>query len=948
MSAPSIFISYSHQDEVWKDRLLTHLQVLQWQEPLDLWDDRRISAGSDWYAAIQQAMAQARVAILLISADFLASEFISAEEVPRLLARRQAEGLHIVPLLVRACAWQHVPWLSSIQSRPSDSRALAAGSDAQIDADLTALAHEIAQLLTPTPPGAWLDPAAPASPVPISLARLPSTNPTVFGREAELAQLDAAWQRPQCNVFTLVAWGGVGKTALVNKWLIGMAQDDYRGAKRVYGYSFYSQGAAEGRQASADLFMATALRDFGDPEPDAGSPWDKGARLVQRMQQQRTLLILDGLEPLQYPPGEQEGRLQDPGLQVLLRELARHNPGLCVVSTRVAADDLKTFEGTLVQRLDLEQLTPTAGEFLLRQAGVQGTPQELQQASVEFGGHALALTLLGNLLGNLLRDAHSGDVRAWRDIGPLTEELRQGGHARRVMASYASWLGPGPEVAILHLLGLFDRPAPGAALAVLRAAPVMPGLSEALFATPPRRGRRRGEPAPEPAPLSERDWQRAIIKLRHARLPAARDPQAPDTLEAHPLVREHFGAQLHAHAPAAWQAAHGRLYAFYTAQAKELPDTIEEMAPLYAAVGHGCQAERHQEVLDEVYWPRIQRGEEFFSTKKLGAFGADLAAVAQFFALPWSQPVAALTAGAQAWLLNIAGFRLRALGRLREALPPMQAGLQARIAQEHWQNAARAASNLSELALPLGDLAQAQTDAAQSVTLADRSQDAFQRMSKRATLAAALHQAGQPAQAEAAFREAETLQQERQPQYPWLDSLPDFWYCELLLSQRQVAEVQRRATQTLAWVTQAGWLLDIALDHLTLGRAALQAHLQDRRTPLTAASAHLQQAVDGLHQAGQQDELPRGLLARAALYRVQGDCPQARRDLDEALGIATRGDMGLHQADAHLEYTRLHLALDDTAKARHSLETARAMIQRMGYRRRDAEVQELEAQLAGA
>lgn len=277
----------------------------------------------------------------------------------------------------------------------------------------------------------------------------------------------------------------------------------------------------------------------------------------------------------------------------------------------------------------------------------------------------------------------------------------------------------------------------------------------------------------------------------------------------------------------------------------------------------------------------------------------------------------------------------------------MQAGLQARIAQEAWPNAAIAASNLSELALTLGDLALAQTYAAQSVTLADRSQDASTRMVNRTTLAAALHQAGQPEQAEAAFREAEALQREDQPQYPWLYSVRGFQYCELLLSQGQVAEVQRRATQTLAWVTQAGAsLLDIALDHLTLGRAALQAHLQDRRTPLTAASAHLAQAVDGLRQAGQQDSLPRGLLARAALYRVQGAFPQAQRDLDEALGIATRGDMGLHQADAHLEYARLHLALGETARARHSLETARAMVQRMGYHRRDAEVQELERQLS--
>jgi hypothetical protein len=75
-------------------------------------------------------------------------------------------------------------------------------------------------------------------------------------------------------------------------------------------------------------------------------------------------------------------------------------------------------------------------------------------------------------------------------------------------------------------------------------------------------------------------WQRAGTRLRHARLLAERDPSAPDTLDAHPLVREYFGEQLKESHPAAWQEAHRRLYAYYTAQARDLPDTIEEMAPL--------------------------------------------------------------------------------------------------------------------------------------------------------------------------------------------------------------------------------------------------------------------------------------------------------------------------------------------------------------------------------
>jgi len=203
-----------------------------------------------------------------------------------------------------------------------------------------ALLEEIRDALKSAPPTHQKEPFK------ISLAKLPSTSPDLFGRQKELEMLDKAWDNPKTNLISLVAWGGVGKTALVNVWLNQIAQSQYRGAERVYGYSFYSQGAAEGKQASADLFIATALAWFGDPEPDKGSLWDKGERLAELVKRQRTLLILDGLEPLQYPPGELEGRLKDPGLQCLLRELARHNPGLCIVTTRLLVDDLKEFVGS--------------------------------------------------------------------------------------------------------------------------------------------------------------------------------------------------------------------------------------------------------------------------------------------------------------------------------------------------------------------------------------------------------------------------------------------------------------------------------------------------------------------------------------------------------------------------------------------------------------------------
>lgn len=477
-----------------------------------------------------------------------------------------------------------------------------------------------------------------------------------------------------------------------------------------------------------------------------------------------------------------------------------------------------------------------------------------------------------------------------------------------------------------------------------------------------------------------------MSNLRDLRLLAEVDPHDPDTLDCHPLLREHFGEQLRASNIKAWREAHSRLYEYYKTHAKEQPDTLEEMAPLFAAVAHGCQAGRHQEALDDVYWRRILRGNDHFSWKKLGTFGSDLAAVSNFFEPPWRQPVAALRESDKALVLHQAGLYLLALGRLAEAAQPMQAGLEADIALSDWKNATIQASNLSELYLTLGDLAQALNYAQQSVELADRSGDAFHRMSKRTALADALHQAGRVSEAEAAFHEAEEIQKAWQPQFPLLYSLPGFRYCDLLLSQGQYQEVQSRTSQALEWAKQERILLDIALDSLSLGRAytlTLPSPLRGEGAPsagegVSQAATHLQRAMDGLRQAGYQEFITLGLLARAALHRFTGAFDKAQNDLDEAFTIATRGGMRLHEADCHLAYARLCLSnlslrgvpqggttkqsptdaagiasqttlamtpVEEKAQAREHLAAAKEMIEQIGYHRRDGEVKELEAMI---
>lgn len=183
----------------------------------------------------------------------------------------------------------------------------------------------------PAPSGGATKDETPREPE-VNVARLPVTGSQLFGREGELKALDEAWADDNTHVLGFVAWGGVGKSALVNHWLRRMARDDYRGAERVYAWSFYRQGTSE-QGVSADQFIDAALRWFGDADPTAGTPWDKGERLARLIKKQRTLLLLDGLEPLQFPPGrgQQEGALKEHTMQTLLRELAAHNPGLCVM-----------------------------------------------------------------------------------------------------------------------------------------------------------------------------------------------------------------------------------------------------------------------------------------------------------------------------------------------------------------------------------------------------------------------------------------------------------------------------------------------------------------------------------------------------------------------------------------------------------------------------------------
>jgi TIR domain len=111
---PTVFISYSHRDKEYLDRLLVHLRPLEMEQRIEVWDDTQITPGQDWQREIEGALRRASVAVLLVSPDYLASEFVVRDELPRLL--KSSQDTAIIPVVVSPCGFQRHPSLSALQA----------------------------------------------------------------------------------------------------------------------------------------------------------------------------------------------------------------------------------------------------------------------------------------------------------------------------------------------------------------------------------------------------------------------------------------------------------------------------------------------------------------------------------------------------------------------------------------------------------------------------------------------------------------------------------------------------------------------------------------------------------------------------------------------------------------------------------------------------------------
>ncbi|MEZ5931636.1 MAG: toll/interleukin-1 receptor domain-containing protein [Alphaproteobacteria bacterium] len=920
---PIVFVSYSHKDEAWKDKLLPQLKNLEKLGTVEVWNDRQIKAGVDWYHEIKDVLSRTKVAICLISSNFLSSSFCLDEEVAYLLQARNRGDLEIIPVLVEDCVWQPHRWLKRLQMFPRDGQSVTThfkDNPAQIFSAVATQTYEMLQ-----PGYAFERPPSPNKPPEnIDIDRLPQTGELLFGRREELDALDGIWNGNTLNVAVFKASGGVGKSSLIRAWVEDMALDNYRGAERVFAWSFYSQGTKE-RVTSADEFISHALGWFGDEtKGESKSPWDRGQHLADLVREKRTLLLLDGLEPLQSGQAFDRGKIKDPGLEVLLDELSRNNPGLCLISTREEVSDLwHEEEECQVGQFDLDTISITAGRALLRVSGIEGEDAALEQAVKDFGKHAYAVKLLGNFL-TWCGTPHIEHAASIPDLPDVEEN--EGKHPRRVMAAFAERFGDSAKADILAMLGLFDRPADAGCIAALRAQPAVPGLNAAVL------------------PVSKAVWDQTVDELRALGLLTPESHLAPHELDAHPLVREHFGAQLRDKSDEAWKLGHERLYEHLQGvQKKHQPDTLAEMAPLFLAVHHGCQAGCYDASIASVYDSRLRRGDQqAYQIRKLGAFGIDLGLLSGFFEDDdWRSPVQDLCQVNKLKVKAWVAYDLRNLGRFENALLASQSALIEAKQQSSWTDASWCAENMCAINLVLGRIDQALLFAEESIDHAERCKKTHERVARRTALAEVFHKRGKFDEALEHFRAAEGILSKERPDAPCLESLWSYRYCELLIEigQKQKALDEARQSLECGCNDVNASLQHVGLSRLSLGQARMAIFDLDK------AYSTIRKATDELRLANNIENVIRGLLSRAACLREMQEFDRSRRDLDETINIAKRCGMLLHKCDAHLEISRLEIKQGNPDAARVHVTSAEALVSACGYHRRDGEVAALKEEL---
>ena len=384
---PAVFVSYSREDEKWRRRFAEMLKPLVRERRLEVWSDDRTVVGYEWRPQLADAIARSRVALLLVTRTFLASDFIMDQELPALIEH----GVRMVPVLVRPCLWQAVEVLEALQWAHDPERDGPVAGSADPEGQIVRVCLALNELLAfadgaaLSPSGPALAPAAPGRAERLAagvrlgeLLGVPPPPRAVVVRE-ELAALREAVLAAGDGVVGVTGaalgvhgQGGIGKTVLA----AALARDE-QVRRRFPDGVFWVTVGEQGDLVAAQLGLLARL---GAAHPELRSAGQGLGLLREALADRRCLLVVDDV--------------WSAAAAAAFRAVGPR--GRVLYTTR----DPAVLDGVAADVVQLGVLPRSAARELLRGlTGVRVLPAEADRICAATGGVALALALVGAAIG---------------------------------------------------------------------------------------------------------------------------------------------------------------------------------------------------------------------------------------------------------------------------------------------------------------------------------------------------------------------------------------------------------------------------------------------------------------------------------------------------------------------------------------------------------------------
>ena len=466
----NVFISYSHQDQDLRARLDVHLAPLKREGKINPWHDRTIEAGTEWATEIEQQLASAQIILLLISPDFMASDYCYDQEMHRAMQRHRAGTARVIPILLKPTDWEGSPF-SGLQMLPRDAQPIASSPDRA--AAFLSVVQEIRQLVETWPTAPDIEP--PPEDLPVVAPTQPITPTRTRRREAAVYQ-QATWvERSQITptlldilrssnrIFALTGMTGIGKTALMERLVADLA-DGKKGCRFNL-----DDGGLEPAFVSSG---AGLLRSLGH-EPtlaDQQDPTQLLAHILELLRGHAYRVQIDSLERL-LVGNEEEGwsEFADPLWQDLFQQMLAGPscPSQLLLTTQDLPGELEAIGSAYPQFWYCQGLTGlSAAEQLelFRKAGVEDEGDYLQRIGTLYEGHPLILRVIATDIkacgGNVARywqQCRFGDLEAQQPI-KLSRRRLQREVKQRVKQSLERL--PAEALQLLCRSAVYRRPVP--------------------------------------------------------------------------------------------------------------------------------------------------------------------------------------------------------------------------------------------------------------------------------------------------------------------------------------------------------------------------------------------------------------------------------------------------------------------------------------------------------